>query len=78
MTVRPRATASDTGGRTGTLRSPIIANRCNDEGVCLMCGRCGHVFLPSIPLNDESEELDNVTLSKNLYYHACTIKKVGR
>jgi len=55
------------------LRSAIIASTCNDEGACIMCRDCGHIFASSVAFTDESQPVDNVTLAKALYYHMCTI-----
>jgi hypothetical protein len=40
-----------------------------------MCAECGHIFVESVPLSDESEEADNVDLSKALFYHMCAFPK---
>ena len=55
------------------MRATIIASICNDEGACIMCADCGHIFAASKPLSDESEQIDNVTLSKALWYHICAL-----
>lgn len=56
------------------MRTAIIASTCSDMGACLMCDACGHVFLPSKPLSDMSEPLDNITLGRALINHACSIR----
>lgn len=66
------------GGGVSRLRCDIIASTCSDMGACIMCARCGHVFLPSKPLSDESEPGDNVELAKALYYHMCTMPPPAR
>lgn len=48
-----------------------------------MCADCGHIFVKSKPLSDESEPIDNTVLSKALWYHICAIgrtewQKAGR
>jgi hypothetical protein len=60
-------------GGARTLRATIIACLTNDEGACLMCADCGHMFIEPKPLSDESQPVDNVTLSKALWYHMCAI-----
>ena len=55
------------------LRARIVANVCSDEGACLMCADCGHIFMESAPLTGESEQVDNVQLSRALYYHLCAL-----
>lgn len=40
-----------------------------------MCADCGHMFVLPVPLSDESEEADNVALSKALFYHMCALPK---
>lgn len=60
-------------GGACTLRATIIACLTNDEGACIMCADCGHIFAEAKPLSDESQPIDNVTLSRALYYHMCAI-----
>jgi hypothetical protein len=61
------------------LRATIIACICTDEGACIMCADCGHIFAESRPLSDQSVPVDNVTLSRALWYHMCElgIRKPG-
>jgi hypothetical protein len=66
--------ASPGRGASG-LRCRIIAALCQNDGVCIMCLECGHIFVDSKPLSDESHEVDNVELSKSLYYHLCAMPK---
>lgn len=54
------------------MRNTILASRTSDEGCCLICAECGHMFLQPKPLSDESESMDNVTLSKALWAHMCS------
>lgn len=68
--------ASRSPGGASRLRATIIASTCTDDGVCIMCADCGHVFVPSKPLSDESQQVDNVTLSKALFYHICALGRV--
>lgn len=58
---------------SGTLRSPIIACVTQDCGAAIMCDTCGHIFAESVPLTDQSEPVDNVTLAKAIYYHQCAL-----
>lgn len=58
---------------SGTLRSPIIASATNDCGAAILCDTCGHIFAESVPLTDQSEPVDNVTLAKDVYYHVCAL-----
>lgn len=53
------------------VHTTIIASRCNDEGVAILCERCGHTFVPSNPLSDESQPMDNIELAKALWFHDC-------
>lgn len=39
-----------------------------------MCQDCGHIFVESKPLSDESEPAQNSPLAKALYYHCCKIR----
>lgn len=55
------------------MRATIIACLTTDEGACIMCADCGHIFAESKPLSDESQPTDNVTLSKALWYHMCAM-----
>lgn len=54
------------------VHTTIIAQRCNDEGVEISCANCGHTFVPSKPLSDESAEADNIELAAALWYHQCS------
>ena len=49
----------------------IVAARCQDEGACIMCANCGHVFVHSNPLSDESLHIDNLQLARDVWYHDC-------
>lgn len=40
-----------------------------------MCADCGHIFVQSVPLSDESEGVANNTLAKALYYHMCSMQR---
>jgi hypothetical protein len=40
-----------------------------------MCADCGHIFAEPVPLSDESVEVDNVQLSRDLFYHMCALPK---
>lgn len=53
------------------VHTTIIAMVCNDGGVEIACERCGHTFVPSNPLSDESVSTDNIELAKALWYHQC-------
>lgn len=64
-------------GVPSSLRSNIIACVNQDEGASLICGDCGHQFLESKPLSDESHPLDNITLAKAIYYHMCVLGRRG-
>lgn len=55
------------------MRTTIIAGLCGDQGVSIMCADCGHIFVESNPLSDESMPIDNVSLAYVLYYHMCPI-----
>lgn len=61
------------GGGADALRSTIIASATTDCGASLMCADCGHEFLKSIPLSDESEPAYNDKLARDLYYHMCAL-----
>lgn len=73
MTTRQTPPDYSQPGGVSRLRATIIACITLDEGACIMCYDCGHVFVDSKPLSDESQPIDNVTLSKALYYHICAI-----
>ena len=64
---------TDARGGAGVLRAAIIASTCSDEGACIMCRDCGHIFAPSVAFTDESQAVDNVTLARALYYHMCAM-----
>lgn len=49
----------------------VIASLCGDDGAAIMCANCGHVFVASNPLSDESQLADNLQLAKDLWYHDC-------
>jgi hypothetical protein len=49
----------------------IVAMLCSDMGVEVACIRCGHTFVASKPLSDESEEADSIELAKALWFHRC-------
>jgi hypothetical protein len=63
------------GEGSAAYKTRIIACKCNDEGVCIMCADCGHIFVPSVPLSDESEAILNTDLSRALFYHMCTMPR---
>lgn len=50
---------------------PIIACTSDAGNCCIMCTKCGHVFIDGEPFTDESHEIDSVVLAKALYYHRC-------
>lgn len=60
----------ETVGAVGMITT-IIAARCNDEGVAISCADCGHVFVESVPLADESEPARNIDLARELWIHMC-------
>lgn len=62
-----------TGGGAAVLRATIIASTCNDEGACIMCADCGHVFADSKPFTDESVGRVNTELARELWYHMCAM-----
>lgn len=78
MTAPQSAPPAHSGGGVSRLRATIIASICSDEGACIMCADCGHIFVPSKPLSDESEPIDNSTLSKALWYHLCAMERRDR
>jgi hypothetical protein len=49
----------------------VIACASDVGNCCIMCTKCGHVFVDGEPFTDESHEIDSVTLAKALYYHRC-------
>lgn len=49
----------------------VIAARTTDEGVAISCEPCGHVFVESRPLSDESEPARNTDLARELWLHIC-------
>ncbi len=49
----------------------VIAALCQDDGCCITCRDCGHIFVVSKPLSDESVEADNLQLARDLWYHDC-------
>lgn len=53
------------------VHTTIIGQRCLDEGVEISCERCGHTFVPSKPLSDESQPADNIELAAALWFHQC-------
>jgi hypothetical protein len=71
MTAPQNTPQAHSAGGVRTLRATILACRTQDDGACIMCADCGHIFVPSKPLTGESEETDNVTLAKALWYHMC-------
>lgn len=75
MTQDQAPPAATSAGGAGYLRSAIIASICNDEGACIMCADCGHIFVASKPLSDESEPAVNTELAKALWYHMCALSR---
>lgn len=73
MTAQPDTALGMSQGGVRSLRATILACRTTDEGACIMCADCGHIFAESKPLSDESVSIDNVTLAKALWYHMCAI-----
>lgn len=73
MTAQQSAPLGVSQGGARSLRATIIACLTTDEGACIMCADCGHIFAESKPLSDESQPTDNVTLSKALWYHLCAM-----
>lgn len=73
MNAAASATQPNQGDGASRLRNTIIACKTSDEGACIMCAECGHQFVESNPLTGESQEIDNVTLSKALFSHMCAI-----
>jgi hypothetical protein len=53
------------------IHTTIIASLCTDAGVQIACHKCGHVFVQSRPLSDESEPVDNIALARAIWYHRC-------
>lgn len=51
--------------------APIVASYGNDMGCTIGCVRCGHEFVASKPLSDESQEADSIELAKALWFHRC-------
>lgn len=61
-----------TGKGAAYEHSPVVALQCNDEGATISCGRCGHTYVPSVPLTGESQEADNIELARALWFHRCS------
>lgn len=77
MTAHQSASAIPATGESGAAayKTHIIACRCQDEGACIMCTDCGHVFAESIPFSDESVSVLNTDLARQLFYHMCTLPR---
>lgn len=53
------------------VHTTIIAVYCTNGGVEIACGPCGHTFVPSKPLSDESQPCDSIELARQLWFHQC-------
>lgn len=73
MTASQAPPGKSSPGGVSVLRTTIIACLTQGEGAAIMCADCGYVFAAGKPFTDESEGIDNVSLSKALYYHMCAI-----
>ena len=49
----------------------VIASYDNDMGCSIGCGTCGHEFVASKPLSDESQPADSIELAKAIWFHRC-------
>lgn len=73
MSHRQAPPLADARGGASHLQAAIIASLTTDEGACIMCADCGHIFAQSVPLSDESQPVPNTVLARELYYHICAL-----
>ena len=66
---------AERGAGASALRVPIVAARTQDEGCCIMCATCGHIFAEAVAFSDESQPVDNDTLARALHYHMCMLPR---
>lgn len=59
------------GKGAAAVHSQVIAEICQDEGAAITCLGCGHIYVPSKPLSDMSEPIDNLQLAQDLWSHQC-------
>lgn len=60
------------GKGAAVIHSQVMAVICQDEGAAIQCAGCGHIYVSSKPLSDESEPIDNLQLATDLWYHDCS------
>lgn len=59
------------GRGAAAVHSTVIAEICQDEGAAITCAICGHIYVPSKPLSDQSQPIDNLELAMALWNHQC-------
>lgn len=59
------------GRGAAAIHSVVIAEICQDEGAAISCAVCGHIYVPSKPLSDQSQPIDNLELAQLLWNHQC-------
>lgn len=59
------------GKGAAAIHCKVIAEITQDEGAAITCVSCGHIFVPSKPLSDQSQPIDNLQLATDLWNHQC-------
>lgn len=60
------------GKGAAVIHSLVQAELCTDQGVCISCVKCGHIYVKSKPLSDQSWPVDNLALARQLWFHDCS------
>jgi len=71
VNAKPAPFPLERGKGAAAVHSTVIAQLTQDEGAAITCASCGHIYVPSKPLSDESQPIDNLQLARDLWYHQC-------
>jgi hypothetical protein len=59
------------GKGAAAVHSTVIAQVTQDQGAAITCASCGHIYVLSKPLSDQSQPISNLQLARDVWYHQC-------